>query len=214
MCETDFAAKSPSFGQLAYNLAVKVMKNNIGTPDELINAEGVKEDIDKTIYTLKENVSVRRIATIDSSMTASYMHQRLSLHIPVMDIPTYFGLKFCALKFDVDTTAEDSYLAIEKTRQLADKLAVQVFSNQPVAIYAENAPPGTEIDDILMEQEFSILGTSEKVKDIWDTHCNKMYNLYKTRVVLKEDYLRWECGEGIEKTNDFAEEVESLLKGE
>lgn len=143
-------------------------------------------------------------------MTATYMHQKMTLHIPTMEIPTYFGLKFCALKFDVEKS-EDSYLAIEKTRQIADKLAVQAFSNQPVAIYAENAPPGTDPEDIFMEQEFSILGTSDKIKDVWNEHCTKMYNLYKTRITIQESMLRWECGEGIEKKEDFAGEVESLL---
>lgn len=170
-----------------------------------------KEEIDKTVYTLKENVQVRRLKIIDSPLIGSYMHQKLDFETP-SDVDVKFGLKFCSVNFNLKGGNVEQALIDSKT--IANNLAVHVFSYKPIALTKDVAPSGTNPEDILMEQEFSILGT-QTVGEVWNEHKNKIKSKHGTDIEIENDIVIWECGEGIEKKDDsFGSEVESLLKGE
>lgn len=170
LCETDFAARSHSFGSLAVTLAKHSLNDNIITIDDLMSSDFVKEEIDKTVFTLKENVQVRRLKIIDSLLLGSYMHQRIDFDQP-FDVNVKFGLKFCGVSFNLEGGNVDQSVVDSKT--IANNLAVHVFSYKPLAFSKELAPPGTNPEDILMEQEFSILGT-QTVGEVWSDHKSKI----------------------------------------
>ena len=79
-CETDFVAKGDRFQELANELLVHLLSSKIGDlatflSSKMANGKSVQETIDEGNATLGEKIELRRIAVLDGSPVALYMHR-------------------------------------------------------------------------------------------------------------------------------------------
>jgi len=79
-CETDFVAKGDRFQELANELLVHLLSSKIGDlatflSSKMANGKSVQETIDEANATLGEKIELRRIAVLDGSPVALYMHR-------------------------------------------------------------------------------------------------------------------------------------------
>ena len=79
-CETDFVAKGDRFQELANELLVHLLSSKIGDlatflASKMANGKSVQETIDEGNATLGEKIELRRIAVLDGSPVALYMHR-------------------------------------------------------------------------------------------------------------------------------------------
>ena len=79
-CETDFVAKGDRFQELANQLLAHLLSSKIGdqaafAASKMANGKTVQETIDEGNATLGEKIELRRIAVLEGSPVALYMHR-------------------------------------------------------------------------------------------------------------------------------------------
>lgn len=79
-CETDFVAKGDRFQELANELLAHLLSSKIGdqaafAASKMANGKTVQETIDEGNATLGEKIELRRIAVLEGSPVALYMHR-------------------------------------------------------------------------------------------------------------------------------------------
>ena len=79
-CETDFVAKGDRFQELAADLLAQLKATKLGElpaflESKLANGKSVQELIDEGNATLGEKIELRRIAVLDGSPVALYLHR-------------------------------------------------------------------------------------------------------------------------------------------
>lgn len=214
LCETDFASRAPSFGQEVVKLAQKALAGGHDSHDALLNAEGVKQQIEQMIFTLRENVTLRRVLVVDSPLLGVYMHQRVDSEMGIRADTTINGKVFVGGKLaivDFGIESENPQNVLKHAQSTVDKLAVHVMSMDPKFVDAASAPAGTDPEDILMDQEFGMVAEGKTVAQVL-SDLQKKIGKDGSKIVLKNMH-RFICGEGIEKKSgdDFGNEVAALL---
>jgi translation elongation factor EF-Ts len=196
-------------------LAQKALDNGCSTQEALASAEGVKTSLEQLIYTLRENVALRRVTIVESNLMGVYMHQRVDAEMGIkadkaVNGQIYVGGKLAVIDFDLSSDRLEA--AQKKAQPLVDKLAVHVLSMDPKAIDKASAPEGTDVEDILMEQEFGLGGEGKTVGQVIGDMQKKLTKSDNTTVSLRAMH-RFICGEGVEKKSgeDFGAEVAKLL---
>ena len=196
-------------------MAQQALNQDISSSEALQAATGVKEQLENLIFTLRENVTLRRVKVVQSDMMGIYMHQRMDAEMgikadPAVNGKVMLGARLAVVDFDVQTEHMENVAKI--AQPVVDKLAVHVLSMEPKFISKETAPAGTDVEDILFEQEFGLMGETKTVGQVLEGVSKKIAK-QGSKLTLKEMH-RWICGEGLEKKtgDNFAEEVEALLK--
>lgn len=182
--------------------------------DALLSAEGVKQQIDQMIFTLRENVALRRVIVVDSPLLGVYMHQRVDTEMGIRADTTINGKVFVGGKLaivDFGIESEDPQRVVKIAQPTVDKLAVHVMSMDPKHVDKESAPAGADPEDILMDQEFGMVAEGKSVSQVL-AELQKKLGKDGSKIVLKNMH-RLICGEGIEKKSgeDFGNEVAALL---
>lgn len=145
-CETDFVARNDTFVALGNELAADVLARGLSEADEAMNAK-----VQDAISTIKENMSVRRFATIEKSDNEVFSHY---IH---GDSGRMGGI--------VTVSADDPAL-LEKPEvtDFAFDLALHVVAFRPIYLSADtvDAAYKTEQEEIFLKQAEN-LGKPEKV---------------------------------------------------
>ena len=224
-CETDFAAKSEPFQELVKKIATTVLKKAPASVEALLALEEdgttVEAYLKEKIYTIGENISVRRFDTMDGYLM-SYVHG---------------GGKIAVLvKFE--TTPEIA--ATDKFVEAAKDIAMHIAAMNPLFLCSG------DVDDATLEKEKEIAraaalneGKPEaivekmvvgKIKKYYKEVCLVEQAFVKDADISCAQYLtnvgkelggeikavafkRYERGEGLAKKEDnFADEVASMIK--
>lgn len=175
----------------------------------------MKADLEQLIFTLRENISLRRVNVVESNLMGIYMHQRVDSELGIKADPNVNGKVFLGGRVaivDFNLTSDNLDSAVKVVQPTVDKLAVHVLSMEPKFIDKASAPAGTDAEDILMEQEFGLGGEGKTVAQEISALQKKIAKT-NSKITLKAMH-RFICGEGIEKKSgeDFGDEVAKLLK--
>lgn len=194
-------------------LAQKALAGGYDSRDALYNAEGVKQQLENMIFTLRENVTLRRVVVVDSPLLGVYMHQRVDTEMGIRADTTINGKVFVGGKLavvDFAVESENPQNVVKIAQPTVDKLAVHVMSMDPKYVDKASAPAGADPEDILMDQEFGMVAEGKSVQQVLE-QLHKKIGKDGSKIYLKNMH-RLICGEGIEKKSDnLVNEVESLL---
>ncbi len=227
-CETDFVASGEPFVNFVKSLAEVIAKENPADVDALMDCKWVdgkstvKDAKDELFLALRENMSIRRFARIDSGLCVPYVHMKGKIGVIVnlevedgidaTEIGKDMAMQIAALnpRFWDKSQVTPEILEEEKTVMLAQMENDPSMASKPAEVkekivmgklnkfYAENC---------LLQQAF--------VKDGAMSVEQYMNNTAKTlggKVSFK-NAIRFERGEGIEKKQeDFAAEIASMIK--
>lgn len=145
-CETDFVARNDNFVALGEELAADILARGITEADDAVNAK-----VQEAISTIKENMSVRRFATIekgDDEIFSSYIHG---------DSGRMGGV--------VKVRADDaSALEKQEVKDFAFDLALHVVAFRPTYLTPDDVDDAykKEQEEIFLKQAEN-LGKPEKV---------------------------------------------------
>jgi translation elongation factor EF-Ts len=197
-------------------LAQKALTEGHTSQEALQSAAGVKDQLEQLIFTLRENINIRRVTVVQSDLMGIYMHQRMDGEMgikadPAVNGKVYVGGKLQVVDFDV--TSENVENVIKIAQPTIDKLAVHVLSMDPKAIDKASAPEGTDPEDILMDQEFGLIDPAKTVGQVLEGLQKKIGKKDGSKISLRSMH-KFICGEGLEKKSGegFADEVAALLK--
>ena len=211
--ETDFVAKNDKFQKLVSDVANKALELK-GDFDATMNA--VADDIKATIATIGENMTLRRIASVNGEHVYSYIHNAL---VPGM------GQIGVAVAFDGGDAA--------KVDEIGPKIAMHIAANKPEFMTI------ADVDPVAVEREKKIFIESGATAGKPDMVVEKMVqgriNKYYAESVLEEQpfvmdpsktvkqvvadagaklsgFAYYVLGEGIQKREDnLADEVAKML---
>ena len=223
--ETDFVAKNEAFQQFTLDLAKLIAKENPADVEALTaltmeNGKTVEDELKDKIYTIGENIKIRRFACLDG-VVANYTHGGGRIGVLIKydttgGIETNNAFKEAARDIAMQIAAiNPSYLdkdsvaseEIEKerailTKQVIDEgkpeaIAGKIVDGKIAKFYKENC---------LMEQAFVKDGdfTVAKYLDKVAADCGG--------TAKAVEFVRFEKGDGLEKKVDnFAEEVAGMV---
>ncbi len=214
-CETDFVAKDASFNEFCNTIAKLALDNNVTDVDALKaltypnSSDTVEVTLNNLIAKIGENMSIRRIAAIESSNVGLYVH----------------GNKRIGVLLDLE--GGDA--------QLAKDVAMLICGCSPLNVNPEDVPAEkveherqVQIDIAMKENEEA---AKPKPKEIVEKMINgrmakytgeislttqpfvkddkvKVGDLLKSKGAKAKSFVRLVVGEGIEKqVVDFATEV-------
>ncbi|KAJ3034339.1 Elongation factor Ts, mitochondrial [Rhizophlyctis rosea] len=235
--ETDFVSRSPDFTSLAERIGITaaILSDDLSSstatdaltsqsPESLLAApllphpsapaegeesyQSVQERITETIGKLGENIQLRRVMTVggrEDQIVGTYVHGDSSL-------PKNLGRIGALLVIRVRPISLLSSSSTPTLSTLARQLAQQVVGFSPLSITPSSLPPSALPEEgesesdfldrvVLLRQPFLAGGgtVGEVVKKVGEDVGGHV------EVV---GFVRYECGEGIEKKEDnFAEEV-------
>ncbi|WP_068251431.1 translation elongation factor Ts [Janibacter corallicola] len=90
LCETDFVAKNPKFGELADQVLAVAVETGAADAEALLaaTADGktVQELLDEANATLGEKIEIKRVARIEAATVTSYLHRTSP------DLPAQIGV--------------------------------------------------------------------------------------------------------------------------
>ena len=90
LCETDFVAKNPKFGELADTVLGVAVETGAADAETLLaaKAEGktVQELLDEANATIGEKIEIKRVARIEAEVVTSYLHRTSP------DLPAQIGV--------------------------------------------------------------------------------------------------------------------------
>lgn len=229
--ETDFAAKNEKFTSFVKEIASIIAKNNpldLEALEKLPYGDGttVGDELKNMILTIGENIKLRRFVRSEAennSVFAVYNH-----HLA--------GKIGTLVKLTVSDNLKDNH----EIFAFGKDLCMGVAANRPEYISREDIPKErlNQEKEILKAQVINEGKPEAIAEKIVTGKIGKFYELVclvdqpyirdqkikvseKLRALEKElggeitvaDFIRYECGEGIEKkSDDFASEVESMLK--
>ena len=226
--ETDFVARNDIFQNVASKISsLGLMSSSIDDLKEQNIDEkdmNVESYITEMISSIGENINLRRMTRFDSSNSnvSTYIHGQVNE-----------GLGKIGVMVNLKSDAEKEALS-----ELGKKIAMHIAATNPLSVSIEDIP-----SDVL-ERERNILieeaRESGKPEDIIEKMIDgRLKKFYQESVLLEQTYVidgeskvssvlqslgspveiiefvRYELGEGIEKTSDedFASEVDSMVSG-
>lgn len=230
--ETDFAAKSDKFTAFVRDLADLVAKNAPADVEALENLTypgsdvTVGQELKNKILTIGENIKIRRFVRFPAEKNAVYVVYN---HHLAGKIGTF-------VKLEVSDGLENNEAVIS----FGKDVCMGVAANRPEFVSREQVPAErlAQEKEVLKAQvinegkpaaiaEKIVLGRLGKfyesvclvdqpyIRDQKITVAAQIKNLEKELggTIKVADFVRYECGEGIEKKeDDFAAEVEKMLK--
>lgn len=230
--ETDFVANNATFREFVKQILVTIVKNKPADVAALLalkldgSEHTVEEEVKDKIFTIGENISVRRFVLVDGT-TGTYIHGGGSAGV--------------VAKFETTNGIE----AKPEFAEYAKNICMQIAAMNPTYV-CKHCVPQSVLDnetDILKNQiqndeklknkpaaviEKMIVGRLEK---FYDTNCLNHQQYVREENMKVKDYtdsvakelggeikvvsfVKYERGEGIEKReDDFAGEIEKLVKG-
>jgi elongation factor Ts len=225
--ETDFVARNDKFKELAKNISTVALKSS--TIDSLKSAKypsgkTVEEEITENIAIIGENLSLRRVSTLEVSngVIASYMHNAVAPNMGKIGV----------------IVALESAGNKDKLNELGKQIAMHAAAARPQALTVEDLDPATveREKDIIREQSKASGRPADVIEKMIEGRIRKFYEevvllnqLFvidgKTKIsdvianakaevgaeVKLTGFIRFELGEGIEvQASDFASEVASM----
>lgn len=230
--ETDFVANNATFREFVKQILATIIKNKPADVAALLatkldgSEHTVEEEVKDKIFTIGENISVRRFVIVDG-VTGTYIHGGGSAGV--------------VAKFETTNGIENKPEFVE----YAKNICMQIAAMNPTYV-CKCCVPQSVLDsekDILMNQiqndeklknkpaaviEKMVTGRLEK---FYDNNClNEQQYVREEDMKVKQytesvakalggeikisDFIKYERGEGIEKKeDDFAGEIEKLVKG-
>lgn len=225
--ETDFVARNEDFQALTGNVATVALETGSGDAEALAAASypgggSVAEAISNAIATIGENMSLRRVTTLEVGQGAVCSYVHASVGDDMGRIAVLVGLESSA---SADALAD-----------IGRKLAMHVAASSPVAI------EGSAIDPAILEREKAVLAEKNagKPAHVMEKIIESGLKSYFKEVTLLEQafihdttksvsqavaeagkaaggdikitgFVRYQLGEGIEKQeSDFAAEVAGM----
>lgn len=230
--ETDFVANNATFREFVKQILATIIKNKPADVAALLatkldgSEHTVEEEVKDKIFTIGENISVRRFVIVDG-VTGTYIHGGGSAGV--------------VAKFETTNGIENKPEFVE----YAKNICMQIAAMNPTYV-CKCCVPQSVLDsekDILMNQiqndeklknkpaaviEKMVTGRLEK---FYDNNClNEQQYVREEDMKVKQytesvakalggeikisDFVKYERGEGIEKReDDFAGEIEKLVKG-
>ena len=209
-CETDFVARNKEFQDMINDiLDISLGMSSI---DEIliskINGRSINDILIEKVASIGENLTLRRIKSISGENVGFYVHNSVSENLGKIGVAVSLS---------------------SKNETLAKQIAMHIAASNPLALSEEH------LSKELIEKEknlyFQQARESGKPENIWDNMVNgKLKKFINEVTLLNQDYvidpdysiseflkknnnsildfIRFEVGEGIEKSNDdFAEEV-------
>lgn len=213
-CETDFVTKGDDFQNFSNEVAQLALDNSAADVDALLtckmaSGDSVADTLKNLIAKIGENMTVRRVALLQSSgVVASYSHgSRIGVAVVMeggdLDLGRDIAMHIAASRPTAVSADDVPADLIAKERE--------IFAAQA----AESGKPAEIIEKMIdgrirkFLQEVTLLG-QPFVKDP-DTTVEKLLNGAGAKVV---SFTRFEVGEGIEKKQEnFADEVMAQVKG-
>ena len=228
--ETDFVAKNATFVEFVQGILRTVIAFKPATLDELkaCKFDGtdytVEETIKDKIYTIGENITLRRFTVIEG-ITSTYIHGNGSIGVIV--------------KFDVDATVAESAEFVEFAKNIAlqagayatpyldrDHVPASVIAEEKEVIMGQikNDPKNAKKpENIIEKMAVGKLGKFYEENCLVDKEYIKEDNMKVSQYIANTakalgtsikvvDFARFEKGEGIEKREDnLGDEVAKML---
>ena len=228
--ETDFVAKNATFVEFVQGILRTVIAFKPATIEELkaCKFDGteytVEETIKDKIYTIGENITLRRFTVIEG-ITSTYIHGNGSIGVIV--------------KFDVDAAVAESEEFVEFSKNIAlqagayatpyldrDHVPANVIAEEKEVIMGQikNDPKNaSKPDSIIEKMAIGKLGKFYEENCLVDKEYIKEDNMKVSQYIANTakalgtsikvvDFARFEKGEGIEKREDnLGDEVAKML---
>ena len=228
--ETDFVAKNATFVEFVQGILRTVIAFKPATIEELkaCKFDGteytVEETIKDKIYTIGENITLRRFTVIEG-ITSTYIHGNGSIGVIV--------------KFDVDAAVAESEEFVEFSKNIAlqagayatpyldrDHVPASVINEEKEVIMGQikNDPKNAKKPDSIIEKmAIGKLGKFFEENCLVDKEYIKEDNMKVSQYIANTakalgtsikvvDFARFEKGEGIEKREDnLGDEVAKML---
>ena len=214
--ETDFVGKNADFQNMVAGIAGAAV--NVANVEELANADlngkPVSEVITDAIATIGENMSLRRMASVEGDVVASYIHN------PATDGMGNIGV-LVALKGGDEAFGKQvaMHIAAANPQSLSeadlDPAVVEKEKNVQIEIARESGKPEQVIEKMIVGRmkkflsEVTLLGQDFVINP--DLTVEAAAKEAGAEIV---GYVRMQVGEGIEKKEeDFAAEVAKAAQG-
>lgn len=214
--ETDFVGKNADFQNMVSGIATTAL--TVSDVDALANADlggkPVSEVITDAIATIGENMSLRRMATVEGDVVTSYVHN------PATDGMGNIGV-LVALKGGDEAFGKQvaMHIAAANPQSLSeadlDPVVVEKEKNVQIEIARESGKPEQVIEKMIVGRmkkflaEVTLLGQNFVINP--DLTVAAAAKEAGAEIV---GYVRMEVGEGIEKKEeDFAAEVAKAAQG-
>jgi elongation factor Ts len=196
-CETDFVAKNEQFQLLAKNITSHILQISAKNVEEVLetkikNDVSVKEYIFENIATLGENLSIKKLATLDSNLVFVYLHNKYSDSIGKIAVLVEL----------------DSDLTYDVLKELGQKIAMHVAAMKPLVLDIN------QLDPILVENEKNIFSAQAKESGKPDAVIAKMVE-GRVRKFYEESVLNEQVSmfDGKTKIKDLVQEYALKLGG-
>ncbi|MEC7965430.1 MAG: translation elongation factor Ts [Pseudomonadota bacterium] len=214
--ETDFVAKNADFQEMVKGIAAAAL--NTADVEALAAADmggkSVADTITDKIATIGENMSLRRMASVEGEVVASYVHNAAAAGLGQIGV-------LVALKGGDEAFGKQVAMHIAAANPLAlgeadlDPAAVEKERQVQIDIARESGKPDAVIEKMIVGRmkkyiaESTLLGQAFVVNP--DLTVEKAAAEAGAEVL---GFVRLEVGEGIEKKEeDFAAEVAAAVKG-
>ena len=214
--ETDFVGKNADFQGMVANIAGAAI--NVSDVDALkaadLGGKTVEETVTDAVATIGENMSVRRMATVEGDVVTSYVHN------PATDGMGKIGV-LVALKGGDEAFGKQVAMHIAAAAPQAlgegdlDPAVVEKEKNVQIEIARESGKPEQVIEKMIVGRmkkfmsEVTLLGQNFVINP--DLTVEAAAKEAGAEIV---GYVRMEVGEGIEKKEeDFAAEVAKAAQG-
>jgi elongation factor Ts len=214
--ETDFVGKNADFQGMVANIAGAAV--NVSDVDALkaadLGGKSVEETVTDAVATIGENMSVRRMATVEGDVVTSYVHN------PATDGMGKIGV-LVALKGGDEAFGKQVAMHIAAANPQAlgeddlDPAVVEKEKNVQIEIARESGKPEQVIEKMIVGRmkkfmaEVTLLGQNFVINP--DLTVAAAAKEAGAEIV---GYVRMEVGEGIEKKEeDFAAEVAKAAQG-
>lgn len=230
--ETDFVANNATFREFVKQILATIIKNKPADVAALLatkldgSEHTVEEEVKDKIFTIGENISVRRFVIVDG-VTGTYIHgggsagvvaefettngieskpefveyaKNICMQIAAMN-PTYV-CKCCVPQSVLDSEKDILMNQIQNDEKL---------KNKPAAVIEKMVTGRLEkfYDNNCLNEQQYVREEDMKVKQYTESVAKALGGEIKI-----SDFVKYERGEGIEKReDDFAGEIEKLVKG-
>ncbi|MCG7492276.1 translation elongation factor Ts [Thalassobius sp. Cn5-15] len=214
--ETDFVAKNADFQEMVKGIAAAAI--NVSDVEALAGADmggkTVADTITDKIATIGENMSLRRMASVEGDIVASYVHNAATAGLGQIGV-------LVALKGGDEAFGKQVAMHIAAAAPLGlgeadlDPAAVEKERQVQIDIAKESGKPDAVIEKMIVGRmkkyiaESTLLGQAFVVNP--DLTVEKAAAEAGAEIL---GFVRLEVGEGIEKKEeDFAAEVAAAVKG-
>ena len=218
-CETDFVAKDAGFNEFCNNVARVALDKNVADVEALKNetypgtSDSVQTVLTNLIAKIGENMSIRRVASLEGSNLGIYIHSNkligviASLEGGDAQLSHDIAMHICASAPQYITKEEAPQDQIEHERQIQTEITEKEEAENVAA--GKKAKPANVLANIIegrINKRFDELSlvTQDFVKD----GTKKVGQVLKEGNATVKTFVRFKVGEGIEKKEvDFAAEV-------